>query len=145
MCFSKRLLYMLKAGGVKTNRLIPSSAVGAGFACPKTQSKLFSGERTSPLRTKRQHYPRFDTPRFKKNIINTLSSRSCRRFLILHLFLSAPIVTITLASAIYFICLCLLFHLFSLSFRSSTPEVEIKGCSFTTGISNPINFCISFK
>ena len=33
-----------------------------GFACPKTQSKLFSGERTSPLRTKRQHYPRFDNP-----------------------------------------------------------------------------------
>ena len=44
----------------------PISAVGAGFACPKTQSKLFSGERTSPLRTKRQHYPRFDTPRLKK-------------------------------------------------------------------------------
>ena len=43
----------------KRNRPIPSSAVGAGFACPKTQSKLFSGERTSPLQTKRQHYPRF--------------------------------------------------------------------------------------
>ena len=28
----------------KLNRPIPSSAVGAGFACPKTQSKLFSGE-----------------------------------------------------------------------------------------------------
>ena len=41
----------------KRNRPIPSSAVGAGFACPKTQSKLFSGEQTSPLRTKRQHYP----------------------------------------------------------------------------------------
>mgnify|MGYP000376294051 CR=1 FL=1 len=36
----------------KLNRPIPSSAVGAGFACPKTQNKLFSGERTSPLRTK---------------------------------------------------------------------------------------------
>ena len=45
----------------KLNRPIPSSAVGAGFACPKTQSKLFSGERTSPLPTKRQHYPHFDT------------------------------------------------------------------------------------
>ena len=45
----------------KRNRPIPSSAVGAGFACPKTQSKLFSGERTSPLPTKRQHYPLFDT------------------------------------------------------------------------------------
>ena len=44
----------------KLNRPIPSSAVGEGFACPKTQSKLFSGERTSPLRIKRQHYPRFD-------------------------------------------------------------------------------------
>ena len=33
----------------KLNRPIPSSAVGAGFACPKTQSKLFSGERASPL------------------------------------------------------------------------------------------------
>lgn len=46
----------------KRNRTIQSSTVGAGFACPKTQSKLFSGERTSPLRTKRQHYPRFDNP-----------------------------------------------------------------------------------
>jgi|GEM_PF-863429 hypothetical protein len=44
----------------KRNRPIPSSAVGAGFACPKTQSKLFSGEQTSPLRTKRQHYPHFE-------------------------------------------------------------------------------------
>ena len=52
---------MLKAGGVKTNRLISSSAVGAGFTCPNTQSKLFSGERTSPLQTKRQYYPHFDT------------------------------------------------------------------------------------
>ena len=48
----------------KLNRAIPSSAVGAGFACPKTQSKLLSGGRTSPLRTKRQHYPRFDTTPF---------------------------------------------------------------------------------
>ena len=48
----------------KLNRAIPSSAVGAGFTCPNTQSKLFSGERTSPLRTKRQHYPRFDTTPF---------------------------------------------------------------------------------
>ena len=40
---------------------IQLSAVGAGVACPKIQSKLFSGERTSPLQTKRQHYPRFDT------------------------------------------------------------------------------------
>ena len=44
----------------KRNRPIPSSAVGAGFACPKTQSKLFSGKQTSPLRTKRQHYPHFE-------------------------------------------------------------------------------------
>ena len=44
----------------KRNRPIPSSAVGAGFACPKTQSNLFSGEQTSPLRTKRQHYPHFE-------------------------------------------------------------------------------------
>ena len=55
--------FQQKLGNVsKLNRPIPSSAVGAGFACPKTQSKLFSGERTSPLRTKRQHYPRFDNP-----------------------------------------------------------------------------------
>ncbi|WP_455671007.1 hypothetical protein [Phocaeicola faecalis] len=52
----------------KLNRPIPSSAVGAGFACPKTQSKLFSGERTSPLRTKRQHYSRFDTTRYNAGI-----------------------------------------------------------------------------
>ena len=49
----------------KLNRSIPSSAVGAGFACPKTQSKLFSGERASPLQTKRQHYPRFDSLFFR--------------------------------------------------------------------------------
>ena len=49
----------------KRNRPIPSSAVGAGFACPKTQSKLFSGEQTSPLRTKRQHYPHFDPRRHR--------------------------------------------------------------------------------
>ena len=48
----------------KRNRPIPSSAVGAGFACPKTQNKLFSGERTSPLPTKRQYYPPFDTPSY---------------------------------------------------------------------------------
>ena len=41
--------YELCHGSVsKLNRSIPSSAVEAGFACPKTQSKLFSGERTSP-------------------------------------------------------------------------------------------------
>ena len=33
----------------KLNRPIQLSAVGAGFTCPKTQSKPFSGERTSPL------------------------------------------------------------------------------------------------
>ena len=52
----------------KLNRSIPSSAVGGGLArphpCPNTQSKLFSGEQTSPLRTKRQYYPRFDNPNF---------------------------------------------------------------------------------
>ena len=53
----------------KLNRPIQLSAVGAGFTCPKTQSKPFSGERTSPLRTKRQHYPRFDTLRMHKAII----------------------------------------------------------------------------
>ena len=54
--------YINKEGSVsKLNRSIQPSAVGAGVACPKTQNKLFSGERTSPLRMKRQHYPRFDT------------------------------------------------------------------------------------
>ena len=53
----------------KLNRPIQLSAVGAGFTC---QSKPFSGERTSPLRTKRQHYSRFDTPRSIK-ILNVLS------------------------------------------------------------------------
>ena len=40
---------------------IQLSAVGAGVACPKTQSQLFSDERTSSPRIKRQHYPCFDT------------------------------------------------------------------------------------
>ena len=54
--------FQQKLGNVsKLNRPIPSSAVGAGFACPKTQSQLFSDERTSSPRIKRQHYPRFDT------------------------------------------------------------------------------------
>ena len=57
----------------KRNRPIPSSAVGAGFACPKTQSKLFSGEQTSPLRTKRQHYPHF-APLFVKCVVCTYAS-----------------------------------------------------------------------
>ena len=57
----------------KRNRPISSSAVGAGFACPKTQSKLFSGEQTSPLRTKRQHYPHFD-PLFVKCVVCTYAS-----------------------------------------------------------------------
>ena len=32
----------------KLNRPIQLSAVGAGFTCPKTQSKLFSGEQPHP-------------------------------------------------------------------------------------------------
>ncbi len=59
--FSENTKVFLQQESVsKRNRPIPSSAVGAGFACPKTQSKLFSGEQTSPLRTKRQHYPHFE-------------------------------------------------------------------------------------
>ena len=45
--------FQQKLGNVsKLNRPIPSSAV---------QSKLFSDERTSSPRIKRQHYPRFNT------------------------------------------------------------------------------------
>ena len=59
--FSENTKVFLQQESVsKRNRPIPSSAVGEGFACPKTQSKLFSGEQTSPLRTKRQHYPHFE-------------------------------------------------------------------------------------
>ena len=59
--FSENTKVFLQQESVsKRNRPIPSSAVGAGFAYPKTQSKLFSGEQTSPLRTKRQHYPHFE-------------------------------------------------------------------------------------
>ena len=60
----------------------PIVSCRAGFTCPKTQSKLFSGERTSPLRTKQQHYPRFDTPQpnasklFLINIYNKLCDKS---------------------------------------------------------------------
>ena len=45
---------------VKTKPVYPIVSCRGRVACPKTQNKLFSGERTSPLRTKRQHYPRFD-------------------------------------------------------------------------------------
>ena len=44
----------------KRNRPIPSSAVGARFARPKTVCFVSSGRRTLPLRTKRQHYPHFE-------------------------------------------------------------------------------------
>ena len=60
----------------------PIVSCRAGFTCPKTQSKLFSGERTSPLRTKQQHYPRFDTPQPNAskllliNIYNKLCDKS---------------------------------------------------------------------
>ena len=64
----------------KLNRAIPSSAVGAGFACPDTQSKLFSVERTSPLRMKRQHYPRFDPPSVNEIVIEKVQ-RHCIPFL----------------------------------------------------------------
>ena len=37
-------LLFLKESVSKPNRAILSSVVGAGFVCPKTQSKLFSGE-----------------------------------------------------------------------------------------------------
>ncbi len=47
----------------KLNRAIPIVSC-RGRVCPNTQSKLLSGGRTSPLRTKRQHYPRFDTTPF---------------------------------------------------------------------------------
>ena len=56
----------------KLNRPIQLSAVGAGFTCSKTQSKLFSGERASSLRTKRQHYPRSDTPLYTKRFCYSL-------------------------------------------------------------------------
>jgi len=45
----------------KLNRPIPSSAVGAGVARPQTHNKHIFGRGTSPLPTKRQHYPLFDT------------------------------------------------------------------------------------
>ena len=55
--FGKHQSLFCSMGSVsKRNRAIPSSVVGAGFACPKTQNKPFSGEQTSPLRTKRQQY-----------------------------------------------------------------------------------------
>ena len=49
-------------GSVKTKPDYPIVNCRGRVCLPKTQSKLFSGERTSPLRTKRQHYPRFDNP-----------------------------------------------------------------------------------
>ena len=58
-CLKIRVL--LKWECIKTKPAYPISAVGAGVACPKTQSKLFSDKQTSSLQTKRQHYPRFDT------------------------------------------------------------------------------------
>ena len=42
----------------KLNRAIPSSTGGGALL------EAISGGRTSPLRTKRQHYPRFDTTPF---------------------------------------------------------------------------------
>lgn len=56
--------------GMKTQKGAMSKLPGypivscRGRVCPNTQSKLLSGGRTSPLRTKLQHYPRFDTTPF---------------------------------------------------------------------------------
>ena len=61
--FFENIKVFLQHGSVpKLNRPIPSSAVGARFAHPKTVCFVSSGRRTLPLRTKRQHYPRFDNP-----------------------------------------------------------------------------------
>ena len=60
--FLENIKVFLQHGSVpKLNRPIPSSAVGARFAHPKTVCFVSSGRRTLPLRTKRQHYPHFDT------------------------------------------------------------------------------------
>ena len=62
----------------KTKPAYPASAVEAGVACPKTQSKPFSGEQTSLLRTKRQHYPRFDTtPTLIKKVDQSCRKETC--------------------------------------------------------------------
>jgi len=50
----------------KLNRPIQLSAVGGGGARPaprNTQNTAVGGAPPPPLRTKRQHYSRFDTPR----------------------------------------------------------------------------------
>ena len=60
--FLENIKVFLQHGSVpKLNQPIPSSAVGARFAHPKTVCFVSSGRRTLPLRTKRQHYPHFDT------------------------------------------------------------------------------------
>ena len=46
--------------GMCQNKMTYPTVSCRGRGCPKTQNKLFSGERTSSLRAKRQHYPRFD-------------------------------------------------------------------------------------
>ena len=59
--FFENIKVFLQHGSVpKLNRPIPSSAVGARFAHPKTVCFVSSGRRTLPLRTKRQHYPHFE-------------------------------------------------------------------------------------
>ena len=60
--FLENIKVFLQHGSVpKLNRPIPSSAVGARSARPKTVCFVSSGRRTLPLGTKRQHYPHFDT------------------------------------------------------------------------------------
>ena len=49
-------------GSVKTKPDYPIVNCRGRVCLPEDTSQLFSGERTSPLRTKRQHYPRFDNP-----------------------------------------------------------------------------------
>ena len=60
--FLENIKVFLQHGSVpKLNRPIPSSAVGARAARPKTVCFVSSGRRTLPLGTKRQHCPHFDT------------------------------------------------------------------------------------
>ena len=102
--FWKTSRSFLQHGSVsKLNRAIPSSVVGAGFACPKTQNKPFSGEQTSPLRTKRQHYPHFD-PLFVKCVVCTYASVYTYGGISPHVRTHRP--TRTYAWACTYICHC---------------------------------------
>ena len=104
---------------VKTNPAYPIISCRGRVCLPE---ELFSGEQTSPLRTRRQYYPRFDTPCFL-----------CRNRASLIFILAFPL---------FFFIIKL--HLRKESTGRSETPVDDKRQSLSPPVSNPLHAFLSF-